>query len=186
MCISTGHNAFWPPKGWQYFNSILKSSGQSFIKDPLSGCINGFIYQIESLPVYHDNDLLSAVHDIRISGWEYNILGESDEYPILSFLLQDRLDQTRNKESHISQIKVREQNIFTTKQTAQGSCKAAFHFMKQIHAGDILDIETILTSYGIHPTQQKNSAVSHRAQNKLFQKSSLLIDKVSIKLNLNE
>ena len=59
--------------------------------------------------------------------------------------------------------------------------------MKQIHAGGILDVESVLTSYEIHPIQQKNYALNHsRTLNKLFQKPSLLTEKITVKLNLND
>ena len=156
------------PKGWKHFECIRNISGQSVTKDPVSGKVKGLVYQIESSPIYYKEDIVSAVHEIKISGWEYNILGESEEYPILSFLLEDRLNPMAQKEKSISQIRVKNKLFPVTSSSAHRSYMVALLFLKQIDAGNVLDINRVLSMYKIHPTQRGIYKLKNYVRNAFF------------------
>ncbi len=168
MCSDKTCNAFWPPKGWKHFDVIKNTSGQSVTKDPVSGKVKGLVYQIDSSPTYYAGNIISAVHEIKISGWEYNILGESEEYPILSFFLEDRLNHTTQKERCISQIKVKNKLFPVTSSSAHRSYMVALLFMKQIDVGNVLDINRVLSMYKIHPTQRGIYKLKNYVRNAFF------------------
>lgn len=161
-------NAFWPPMGWKHFECIENLSGQSVSKDPVSGKVKGLTYRVDSSPVYYADGVISAVHEIKISGWEYNILGESEEYSILSFFLEDRLNHTTRKEQCISQLKVKDKIFPVTSSSAHRSYMVALLFMKQIDAGNVLDINRVLSMYKVHPTQRGIYKLKNYVRNAFF------------------
>lgn len=169
MSNTTSSNVFWPPKGWKHFESLKNISGQSVTKDPVSAKVKGLVYNIESTPVYYADNLFSAVHDIRISGWEYNILGESVEYPIISFFLQDRAYETStDKSRYISQLKVKDKLFPVTNNSAQRSYMVALLLIKQIDAGVVSDVDRILSMYKVHPTQSGLYKLKNFVKNAFF------------------
>jgi hypothetical protein len=142
----------WPPAGWSQFASVQSSSGQSVAKDLGTARIYGLQYSIDSVPLFK-NDTKIFRHDIQIHGWEYSILNESTEYPVLSFSLLDRFDMALPRECFITDIRTYASGIPHTRRSASRAMSAALFFIKQINRGQVPDINRVLRIYKLHPTQ---------------------------------
>jgi hypothetical protein len=99
------------------------------------------------------NDTKLFRHDIRIDGWEYSILNESTEYPVLSFSLLDKFDMSLPRECFITDIRSYATGIPHTRRSAARAVSAALFFIKQINRGQVPDINRVLRIYKLHPTQ---------------------------------
>lgn len=142
----------WPPVGWSQFASVLASSGQSVAKDIGKARIYGLQYSIDSVPLFKNEEKLFR-HDIRIDGWEYSILNESSEYPVLSFSLLDKFDMALPRECFITDIRTYATTIPHTRRSANRAVSAALFLIKQIHRGQVPDIGRVLRIYKLHPAQ---------------------------------
>ena len=142
----------WPPAGWGQFASIQSSSGQSVAKDLGTARIFGLQYSIDSMPLFK-NDTKLFRHDVRIDGWEYSILNESTEYPVLSFSLLDRFDMGLPRECFITDIRTYASQIPHTRRSAARAVSAALFLIKQIGRGQVPDVNRVLRIYKLHPTQ---------------------------------
>ncbi|PZQ49161.1 MAG: hypothetical protein DI551_00475 [Micavibrio aeruginosavorus] len=142
----------WPPKGWSQFSSVLSSSGQSLAKDIGKSRIYGLQYRIDSVPLFK-NDAKIFQHDIRIDGWEYSILNESIEYPVLSFSLLDRFDLSLPRECFVTDIRSYASHVPHTRRSANRAVSAALFFIRQITSGGVPDINRVLRIYKLHPNQ---------------------------------
>ncbi len=142
----------WPPAGWSQFASVQSSSGQSVAKDISTARIFGLQYRIESMPLFK-NDTKLFRHDIRIDGWEYSILNESTEYPVLSFSLLDKFDMSLPRECFITDIQTYATAIPHTRRSASRAVSAALFLIKQINRGQVPDVGRVLRIYKLHPTQ---------------------------------
>jgi hypothetical protein len=142
----------WPPAGWSQFASVQASSGQSVAKDIGTARIYGLHYQIDSMPLFK-NDTKLFRHDIHIHGWEYSILNESTEYPVLSFSLLDKFDMSLPRECFITDIQTYASAIPHTRRSAARAVSAALFFIKQIGRGQVPDVNRVLRIYKLHPTQ---------------------------------
>lgn len=142
----------WPPKGWRQFAAIQTSAGQSLAKDISKARIYGLQYSIESMPLFKDNEKFFR-HDIRITGWEYSILNESTEYPVLSCSIMDKFDETLSQECFITDIRSYDTAVPHTRRSANRTVSAALFFIRQIEQGIVPDVNRVLRIYKIHPNQ---------------------------------
>lgn len=142
----------WPPAGWSQFASIQSSSGQSVAKDIGTARIFGLQYSIDSVPLFK-NDTKFFRHEVRIDGWEYSILNESTEYPVLSFSLLDRFDLSLPRECFVTDIQTYGSAIPHTRRSAARAVSSALFLIKQISRGQVPDLNRVLRIYKLHPTQ---------------------------------
>lgn len=136
----------WPPKGWSQFKTIVKKSNQALVKDLKTARIYGLSYRIQSLPLYNLDGKYFA-HDVDISGWEYTIQNDSQEYPVLSFKMLDRHDVSQTHVDHISNIKIFARPLETVPQISKRTVLAALFLMKQISSGFVPDPVRVLRVY---------------------------------------
>lgn len=142
----------WPPPGWSQLSTIQSSSGQSLAKDIRKARIFGLQYNIESMPLLK-NEMKLFRHDFNITGWEYSILNESTEYPVLSFSLFDRFDQTLPRECFITDIRTYDTLIPHTQISATRAVSASLFLIRQIAGGTVPDVNRVLRTYKLHPNQ---------------------------------
>lgn len=142
----------WPPAGWSQFSAVEHASGQALAKDIGKARIYGLQYRIESLPLFKQ-DMKLFRHDIRIEGWEYSILNESIEYPVLSLTLLDRFDPSLPREYFISDIRSFDASMPHTKRSADRAVGAGLFLIRQIMAGQVPDVSRVLRIYKLHPSQ---------------------------------
>lgn len=142
----------WPPAGWSQFAVVEQSSGQALAKDIGKARIYGLQYRIESVPLFKQ-DMKLFRHDIRIEGWEYSILNESTEYPVLSFALLDRFDPSLPRECFIDDIRAFDTAMPHTKRSADRAVGAGLFLIRQIMAGQVPDVARVLRIYKLHPSQ---------------------------------
>ena len=145
-------NIVWPPTGWGQFTNVKSSSGQAVAKDISRARIFGLQYRIDSMPLFKEDRKLFR-HDIHIDGWEYSILNESTEYPVLSFSLLDRFDLTLPRECFVTGIKTYSSHIPHTRRSASRAVSAALFLIRQITGGNVPDINRVLRIYKLHPNQ---------------------------------
>lgn len=145
-------NILWPPAGWSQLAAIQSSSGQSVAKDIAKARIFGLQYSIESMPLFK-NETKIFRHDIKIEGWEYSILNESIEYPVISFSLMDRFDIALPRECFITDIRSYDAHIPHTSRSANRAVSASLFLMKQIANGSVPDVNRVLRIYKLHPNQ---------------------------------
>lgn len=168
MCKFKALGLSWPPRGWEALASIETTSGQAIIKDPASAVVAGLTYNIEPLPVYQKNNQRIFIYSLHIDGWEYTIQNESREYPILSFMFQERPDKNTPKNFYISDIKSQSRPVIVTERSAHRSMMAALFMMKQIASNQVPDAERILRLYKIHPTQRSLYEIDNARSDSLF------------------
>lgn len=145
-------NISWPPAGWSQFSAVTASAGQSVAKDIGKARILGLQYHIESIPLFRQDAKIYA-HDITIQGWEYSILNESREYPVLSFSLMDRFDCTMPRECFVTDIRAYDTLLPHTRRTAARAVGAALFLLRQIAEGAVPDVDRVLRSHRLHPAQ---------------------------------
>jgi hypothetical protein len=169
MCQSDELEEHWPPSGWRAFDAIDNSHAQTVIKDPASSLIMGFSYDVKPVQIYRTGTGKPFfAYEVSIIGWEYNILNESREYSILSFVMKDRLDHQTPSNFLISDIKVRARPLKLTQRSAHRALAAAIFMMKQIKAGNALDVGRILRLYKIHPSQRSLYDIDNQRQDSLY------------------
>jgi hypothetical protein len=142
----------WPPKGWNQFATVPASSGQAVAKDIAKAKIYGLQYSIESVPLFKMDTKLFR-HDVCITGWDYSILNESSEYPVLSFSLLDRFDLSLEKECFVTDIRSYSALIPHTRRSANRAVSAAIFMINQIVEGNVPDVNRVLRIYKMHPNQ---------------------------------
>jgi hypothetical protein len=145
-------NIVWPPAGWPQFSAVTRFAGQSLAKDIAKGQILGLHYNIESVPLFKNATKLFQ-HNITIQGWEYSILNESREYPVLSLSVMDRFDAAMPRESFVADIRAYDTAIPHTRRTVSGAVGAALFLIRHINEGALPDVDRILRSYKLHPLQ---------------------------------
>jgi len=141
----------WPPNGWEVFHAIKKSCGQAVFKDPVGACVAGLTYTIEPTRIYDDEGNLVLSYAIDVQGWNYSILNESQEFPILSFHIIEREKDIRLKKPYISRLKILSRPLELTENKAHRVLLTALFLIKQIDAKNVPDYERILKLYRIHP-----------------------------------
>lgn len=154
MCKFKSLGLSWPPRGWEQLRHIEYTTGQSVTKDPALALVTGLSYNIEPIPFFKGKKVKTIVYSIDIGGWEYTIHNDSREYPILSFLLQERPDRSAPKDFYISSLKSMSQTIRITERSVHRGLMAANFLIKQINGGKVPDTEKILRLYKIHPAQR--------------------------------
>ncbi|PZO82276.1 MAG: hypothetical protein DI626_10240 [Micavibrio aeruginosavorus] len=142
----------WPPAGWPQFASVKLPSGQSVAKNVGGSRIFGLQYTIDSVPLFQ-GDTRYFRHNIRIDGWEYSILNESIEYPVLSFSIMDRFDPSLPLECFVSEIRSYDSHIPHTRRSASRAVSAALFMIRQISEGNVPDVNRVLRIYKLHPNQ---------------------------------
>lgn len=147
-------NIHWPPVGWLQFAEVTASSGRAVAKDISRGKIFGLQYTIESVPLFK-MDMKLFRHDILVEGWEYTILNESIEYPVLSFSLYDRFDLEVDKECFVTDIRCYSTPMPHTQRSVNRAVSAAIFMIKQITDGQVPDVNRVLNAYKLHPNQAK-------------------------------
>lgn len=145
-------NIHWPPIGWRPFAGVKASSGQSIAKDIFRARIFGLQYSIESVPLFKMETRLFR-HDIMVGGWEYSILNDSREYPVLSFSLYDRFDDELDKECFVSDIRSYDTPIAHTRRSVNRAVSAALFMIRQVSEGNVPDVNRVLRAYKLHPNQ---------------------------------
>lgn len=141
----------WPPRGWSMFHAIKRSCGQSVFKDPASATVAGLTYKIEPSSIYAPNGKLLLAYSISIEGWNYSILNESQEFPILSFQIVEKESCAKSELPYISRLKILSRSIDLTENKAQRAILTSLFLMKQIDAKNVPDYGRILRLYRIHP-----------------------------------
>lgn len=145
-------NIHWPPLGWNQFFGVSSSTGRAIAKDISKAKIYGLQYSIESVPLFKmDTKILR--HDILIEGWEYSILNESREYPVLSFSLFDRFDPAMDKECFVADVRSYSSHIPHTRRSVNRCVSAALFMIKQVSEGNVPDVNRVLRAYKLHPNQ---------------------------------
>jgi hypothetical protein len=153
MSRSDNHISFRAPKGWNQFSGLrVPSAGQAIAKDISRARIFGLQYRIEGMPIFK-NDMRLLRYDFHIEGWEYSILNESTEYPVLSFSLMDRFDPALPRESFITDIRSYASVLPRTRYSAMRAIGAAMFFIRHINEGKVPDVNRALRSYKLHPNQ---------------------------------
>lgn len=145
-------DVLWPPAGWPQFASVKLPSGQSVAKNIGRSRIFGLQYTIDSVPLFQ-GDTRYFRHDIRIDGWEYSILNESIEYPVISFSIMDRFDPSLPLECFVSEIRSYDSFIPHTRRSASRAVSAALFMIRQIAEGQVPDVNRVLRIYKLHPNQ---------------------------------
>jgi hypothetical protein len=140
----------WPPRGWKQLGCITNSNGQALAKDIRTAKIFGLSFRIESEPIYQLESRFFR-HKIQIDGWQYSILNESSEYPVLSFTLMDRYDIRQPKESFVTDIRVMAAPVDNRAVVVRRVMMAAQLLIKQIQVGQVPDHERVLSIYHLHP-----------------------------------
>lgn len=140
----------WPPRGWKQLGCITHSCGQALAKDIRTAKIFGLSFQIESEPIYQLEQRFFR-HKITIEGWQYSILNESSEYPVLSFVITDRYDVRQPKESLVSDIRIMAKPVENRAVVVRRVIMAAQLLVKQIQIGQVPDYERVLSIYHLHP-----------------------------------
>lgn len=169
MCKFNALGISWPPRGWDQLGTIQTTTAQAIAKDPASARVAGLSYTVEPLPVYQkDNSNRIFVYAVHIDGWEYTINNESREFPILSFMLQERTDKHSPKHFYMSDIKTKSRPVRLTERSAHRSLMAALLMMKQISGGQLPDANKILRLYKIHPTQRSLYDIDNERHDSLY------------------
>lgn len=150
-CIEST-NILWPPAGWDQSGTVRTSAGQAVAKDIAKARIYGLHYCIESVPLFK-NDTKFFRYDVQIEGWEYSILNESLEYPVLSFSLMDRFDSSLPRECFVTDICSYSSLIPHTRRSASRAVSAALFFIRQVASGSVPDVNRALRIYKLHPAQ---------------------------------
>jgi hypothetical protein len=88
-----------------------------------------------------------------IDGWEYSILNESTEYPVLSFSLLDKFDAGLPRECFITDLRCYDTPIPHTRRSANRAVSAALFMLRQIASGQVPDVNRLLRIYRLHPSQ---------------------------------
>lgn len=145
-------NVPWPPAGWSRLGDVGCSAGQSVAKDMRRARIFGLQYRIEAAPLFK-NDTRHFRYDIRIDGWEYSILNESTEYPVLSFGLMDCFDPALPNEYFLTDIRGFSTPVPHTRRSAMRALSAALFLIRHIEAGKVPDVNRVLRIYKLHPNQ---------------------------------
>ena len=140
----------WPPHGWKQLACIRQSAGQALAKDIRTAKIFGLSFRIESEPLYQLEARFYR-HRLFIDGWQYSILNESSEYPVMSFTLTDRHDIRQPRESFIADIRVMGKPHDVRPVIVQRVMMTAQLLIKQIQVGQVPDYERILSIYHLHP-----------------------------------
>jgi hypothetical protein len=143
-------SVIWPPRGWKQLACIKQSAGQALAKDIRTAKIFGLSFQIESEPLYQLEARFFR-HKIFIDGWQYSILNESSEYPVLSFIVTDRYDIRQPREAFVSDIRIMAKPMENRPVVVQRTMMAAQLLIKQIQMGQVPDYERILSIYHLHP-----------------------------------
>ncbi len=172
MSTTSHHTTSWPPKGWPQFKAISRKAAQALTKDLKTARIYGLSYKIQSMPLYHLDGKYSA-HTIDISGWEYTIQNDSQEYPVLSFKILDQHDSGQALTEHISNIKVFARPVEVSAQTAKRAILAGLFLMKQINGGFVPDPVRVLRVYRLlqktpHLLQSDDFSCAQNHENALF------------------
>lgn len=168
MCKFEALGISWPPRGWEQLSTIEKTSGQAIIKEPASARVAGLTYNIEPIPVYQKDNQRVFCYALQIDGWEYTIHNDSREYPILSFMFQERPDPAVPKSFYISDIKSKARPVIVTERSAHRSMMAALFMIKQINNSLVPDTERVLRLYKIHPTQRSLYEIDNERRDSLF------------------
>lgn len=137
---------FWPPRGWKQLGNISKPEGQALAKDIRTARIHGLSYRIGTAAV-HDGAQTVHRYAMTIEAWEYSILNESYEYPILSFDLMDRLDLLTPREHYVTDIKVMARPVQASRLASRRAVTAAIFLIRQIELGIVPDVERVLGIY---------------------------------------
>ncbi len=140
----------WPPRGWQQLGSITQLYGQALAKDIRTAKIFGLGFNIDSEPLYQMEARFHR-HKIQIDGWQYSILNESSEYPILSLTITDRHDVRKPRESFVSDIRIMGKPMEARPVLVRRAVMAAQLLIKQIQMGQVPDHERVLSIYHLHP-----------------------------------
>lgn len=151
MYLFNKQGVAWPPRGWGLFNSINKSCGQSVFKDPMSATVAGLTYTIEPNSIYTADGTLIVAYSISIDGWNYSILNESQEFPVLSFQLIEKDAGAKAWLPYISRLKILSRAVHLSESKAERVILTSLFLMKQIDAQNVPDYERILRFYRIHP-----------------------------------
>lgn len=146
--VDQGHA--WPPRGWKQLGSITQLNGQALAKDIRTAKIFGLGFRIESEPLYQMESRFYR-HKIQIDGWQYSILNESSEYPVLSCVITDRHDIRHPRESFVSDIRIMAKPVENRPVIVRRVIMAAQLLIKQIQMGQVPDHERVLSIYHLHP-----------------------------------
>lgn len=144
----------WPPRGWLQLSKIKKLSGQVIVKDPVFAKVSGLLYKIEPTPVFSKENKNKFAYHFYIEGWEYDINNTSFEYPILSFVVKERVSDLQNR-FLLSEIRSNGRPLESTQILSQRVLSAALHFIHEIDNGNTPDKQNILLLYKVHPSQEE-------------------------------
>lgn len=143
------------PSGWSQFYDIRHVKGKSMTKDPNKGQVKGLCYKIDFVKPLIDSQKVSACFYISIKAWNYNIYNQWHEYPVLSFLIQDRINREENFTKYISDVKIMAHEFPVKIALVHRLLTATSFFIKRIDNGIVPDVEQILMLHKVHPSQRK-------------------------------
>lgn len=144
---------YWPPRGWKQLGNISRPEGQAIAKDIKTARIYGLSYTIRTDRIFDGRQDVNH-YAVSLDAWEYSILNESTEYPVLSFDLSDRLDLLKPREHYVSGIKVLARPVKGDRTIARRAMTAAVFLIRQIELGLVPDVERVLSIYRLRDDVQ--------------------------------
>ncbi|MEM7618264.1 MAG: hypothetical protein AAF244_02655, partial [Pseudomonadota bacterium] len=99
------------------------------------------------------NNKTKFVYHFRIEGWEYDINNTSYEYPILSFVVKERVNNLENR-FLLSEIRSNGRALKSTQILSHRVLSAAMYFIREIDRGRAPDRRNTLLMYKVHPCQK--------------------------------
>lgn len=173
----------WPPRGWEGLSATQYASGQAIVKNPSEAKITGIQYRINPVPrANHCRENSSFLYAVEFVAWEYTIYNNSQEFPIISFILKEKCTPNKNHSLSIDDVKIQAQNIRMTDEIAERVMMASLYFIRQVENGRVPDWARILRFYRLAPARILS------AQNKIkaLQRKSASTEKYSIILDTSE
>lgn len=145
----------WPPRGWEQFKNIELLSYQTIYKDPISATVTGLCYKVEPIMVFNKK-IRTCVYNVTIERWEYSINNDSQDLPVLSFLLGEAKVMPMARELVVENIKVCSRPIKTTAKSSHRVLMAALSLMRHINNDHHPDVNNLLRLYKLHPSQGRS------------------------------
>lgn len=173
----------WPPRGWEGFGATQRASGQAIVKNPSEAKITGIQYSINPVPRAGSRDEdCSFLYAVEFVAWEYTIYNNSQEFPIISFVLKEQYAPNNNHRLSIDDVKIQAQNIKITDEIAERVMMASLYFIRQVENGNVPDWARILRFYRLAPAR----ALATQNKIKALRRKSASTEKYSIILGTND
>lgn len=144
----------WPPRGWMQLKKVENLSGSVIVKDPVFAKVSSLFYEITPTPVISKRNQNKFSYYFQIDGWEYDINNNSREFPVLSFVVKERVSHLTNH-FLLSEIKSNGRPMKSTQIISHRILMAAIHFIREIDKGNAPAVRDTLLLYKVHPCQKR-------------------------------